>query len=164
MRKEPPGEKSWPLQHLIATGEACSAADFLDRVQPTSEVFVCPKGGKSCGFFVWVDIEMPRRERALMAWLLRTKREVEDQIVRREQERRSCGLLCLFLGPLCLWFGLAMLGNLVKAETNLVVQTGRLVQTKQLQTLVQTEKLEMAVQTEMLDMVELVEEMVVELG
>ncbi|KAL6293575.1 hypothetical protein ACE6H2_001717 [Prunus campanulata] len=54
--------------------------------------------------------------------------------------------------------------ELVKAETNLVVQTGRLVQTKQLQTLVQTEKLEMVVQTEMLKMVELVDEMVVELG
>ncbi|CAL2281399.1 unnamed protein product [Prunus armeniaca] len=35
-------------------------------------------GKKGYGFFVWVDIEMPPRERALMAWLLRTKREFED--------------------------------------------------------------------------------------
>ena len=65
------------------------------------------------------------------------------------------------------------MGKLVKAETNLVLETGRLVQTEQLAMLVQTEKLErlvqtemleMVVQTEMLDMVELVGEMVEELG
>ncbi|CAL2257066.1 unnamed protein product [Prunus armeniaca] len=94
--------------------EACSAAGFLDRVQPASE-----RGKNGCGF-EWVK--------------------------------------CL---------------PLVKAETNLVLEIGRLVQTEQLERLVQTEKLErlvqtkmleMVVQTEMLEMLEFVGEMVEELG
>ncbi|KAI5339968.1 hypothetical protein L3X38_019242 [Prunus dulcis] len=52
---------------------------------PLRRFSVSPKlerGKNGCGFFVWVDIEMPHRERAMMAWLLRTKREVEDHIGR----------------------------------------------------------------------------------
>ncbi|CAL9008977.1 unnamed protein product, partial [Prunus brigantina] len=90
MRKEPPrGEEVAIAAPRLLLWEACSAADFLDESNPLRRFFVCPKGKKGCGFFVWVDIEMPPRERALMAWLLRTKREFEDQIGRaRAREKK----------------------------------------------------------------------------
>ncbi|PQP96496.1 uncharacterized protein Pyn_08298 [Prunus yedoensis var. nudiflora] len=55
---------------------------------------------------------MPRRERALMAWMLRTKREVEDQIVRARAREKKLWIALFISWALCLWFGLAMLGNL----------------------------------------------------
>ncbi|CAL8167928.1 unnamed protein product [Prunus armeniaca] len=84
MRKEPPrGEEV----ALAAPNCYCGRLAWLQtswtKSNPLWRFFVCPKsdrGKKGCGFFVWVDIEMPPCERALIAWLLRTKREFEDQI------------------------------------------------------------------------------------
>ena len=47
------------------------------------------RGGNDLRFFLWVDIEIPPRERALMAWLLRTMREVEDQIGRARAKEKK---------------------------------------------------------------------------
>ncbi|CAL2231559.1 unnamed protein product [Prunus armeniaca] len=92
-----------------------------------------------------------------MAWLLRTKREVEDQIGHARAREKK------------LWIAL----KLLKAEMNLILETGRLIQTQKLEMLAQTEKLDRLVQTEMfarlveteiLEMVELVGEKVEELS
>ncbi|PQM36412.1 uncharacterized protein Pyn_37184 [Prunus yedoensis var. nudiflora] len=82
MRKEPPGgeELAVAAPHCYC-GRLARLQTSWTESNPFRRFFVCPKserGKNGCGFFVWVDIEMPRRERALMAWLLRTKREVED--------------------------------------------------------------------------------------
>ncbi|CAL8170160.1 unnamed protein product [Prunus armeniaca] len=64
-------------------------------------------GKKGCGFFVWVDIEMPPRERSLMAWLLRTKREVEDQIgrARAREKKLWISLFISWAFVFMIWFG-----------------------------------------------------------
>ncbi|PQQ11973.1 uncharacterized protein Pyn_05038 [Prunus yedoensis var. nudiflora] len=87
MRKEPPGgeELAIAAPHCYC-GRLARLQTSWTESNPLRRFF---RGKSSCGFFVWVDIEMPRRERALMAWLLRTKREVEDQIVRaRAREKK----------------------------------------------------------------------------
>ncbi|PQQ16241.1 uncharacterized protein Pyn_00817 [Prunus yedoensis var. nudiflora] len=91
MRKEP------PLGEELAIAAPHCYCGRLSRMQTSwTESNPLRRGKNSCGFFVWVDIEMPPRERALMTWLLRTKREVEDQIG-RERAREKKLWIALFI-------------------------------------------------------------------
>ncbi|BFG34823.1 hypothetical protein CerSpe_210970 [Prunus speciosa] len=111
MRKEPPGgeELAIAAPHCYC-GRLARLQTSWTESTPLRRFFVCPKlerGKNGCGFFVWVDIEMPRRERALMAWLLRTKREVEDQIVhaRAREKKLWIALFISWAFVFMIWFG-----------------------------------------------------------
>ncbi|PQQ19321.1 uncharacterized protein Pyn_12390 [Prunus yedoensis var. nudiflora] len=88
MRKEPPrGEE------LGVAAPHCYCGRLAQLQTAWAESNPLRRGKNGCGFFVWVDFEMPSCERALMAWLLRTREKLKIKLGVREQERRSCGLL-----------------------------------------------------------------------
>ncbi|CAL8090336.1 unnamed protein product [Prunus armeniaca] len=111
MRKEPPrGEEVAIAAPDCYCGGLARLQTSWTESNPLQRFFVCPKserGKKGCEFFVWVDIEMPPYERALMAWLLRTKRGFEDQI-RRARAREKKLWIALFISwafVFMIWFG-----------------------------------------------------------
>ncbi|CAL9004041.1 unnamed protein product [Prunus brigantina] len=111
MRKEPPrGEEVAIAAPDCYCGRLARLQTSWTESNPLRRFFVCPKserGEKGCGFFVWVDIEMPPRERALMAWLLRTKREFEDQIgrARAREKKLWIALFVSWAFVFMIWFG-----------------------------------------------------------
>ena len=70
-------------------------------------LFKCIGGKTILGFFLQVDIEMPPHERALMGWLLRTKREVQDQIghARAREKKLWIALFISQAFVFMVWFG-----------------------------------------------------------
>ncbi|PQQ06094.1 uncharacterized protein Pyn_16277 [Prunus yedoensis var. nudiflora] len=70
------------------------------EANPLRRFHVCPNSSgrrkKGCGFFVWVDVEFPPREKALVSWLLRRLKELEKHVGRRQsRERKLMGWLIL---------------------------------------------------------------------
>ncbi|KAL6279202.1 hypothetical protein ACE6H2_016083 [Prunus campanulata] len=67
---------------------------------PLRRFHVCPNSSgrrqKGCGFFVWVDVEFPPSEKALVSWLLKRLKELEKDVGRRQsRERKLMGWLIL---------------------------------------------------------------------
>ncbi|CAL8136748.1 unnamed protein product [Prunus armeniaca] len=75
MRKEPPrGEEVAGAAPDCYCGRLALLQTSWTESNPLQRFFVCPKSK--------VDIEMPPHERALMAWLLRTKKEYSAASIR----------------------------------------------------------------------------------
>ncbi|PQQ08194.1 uncharacterized protein Pyn_31894 [Prunus yedoensis var. nudiflora] len=64
------------------------------EANPLRRFHVCPNSSgrrkKGCGFVVWVDVEFPPREKALVSWLLRRLKELEKDVGRRQSRERNC--------------------------------------------------------------------------
>ncbi|PQM33106.1 uncharacterized protein Pyn_02890 [Prunus yedoensis var. nudiflora] len=78
---------------------ACLQTSWTEA-NPLRRFHVCPNSSgrrkKGCGFFVWVDVEFPPREKALVSCLLRRLKELEKDIGRRQsRERKLMGWLIL---------------------------------------------------------------------
>ncbi|CAL8161466.1 unnamed protein product [Prunus armeniaca] len=73
------------------------------EANPLRRFHVCPNSSgrrkKGCGFFVWVDVEFPPREKALVSWLLRRLKELEKDVGHcQARERKLMGWLILSWG------------------------------------------------------------------
>ncbi|BFG16358.1 hypothetical protein CerSpe_026320 [Prunus speciosa] len=111
MRKEPPrGEELAVAAPHCYCGRLAWLQTSWTESNSLRRFFVCPKsevGGKTIVvFFVWIDIEMPPHERALVAWLLRTMREVEDQIrcARAREKKLWIALFISWAFVFIVWF------------------------------------------------------------
>ncbi|CAL8151219.1 unnamed protein product [Prunus armeniaca] len=87
------GEKLDVAASRCFCGKIASLQTSWTEANPLRRFHVCPNSSgrrkKICGFFVWVNVEFPPREKASVSWLLRRLKELERTLGIVKQEKES---------------------------------------------------------------------------